>query len=45
MNNCPVALKQIYKYLGLRLDSKSSLVVHIDYVEKTRKTVCDYLEA
>ena len=41
---CPVSLKQVCKYLGLRLDSKLSFVAHIDCEKETRKTVRDYFE-
>ena len=40
MNNCPVSLKKICKYLGLRLDSKLSFVAHIDYVIKRLGKQC-----
>ena len=40
INNCPVSLKQVCKYLGLRLDSKLSFVAHIDYVNKRLGKQC-----
>ena len=45
INNCPVSLKQVCNYHGLRLDSKLSFVAHIDCEKGTRKTVWDYFEA
>ena len=40
INNCPVSLKQVFKYLGLRLDSKLSFVANIDYVKKRLGKQC-----
>ena len=41
LNNCPISIKLICKYLGVRLDSKLSFVSHVEYVKKRLGKQCE----